>query len=77
MSKEEKRETRIRQNPRNVSIVDFEALINQYGYIKFGGGHPQAIIGMHKYAYKRTNPVKLPYVEYLLILIDESKAQKE
>ncbi len=32
MSKKEKSEARIRNNPRNVSLNDFEALVNKYGY---------------------------------------------
>lgn len=71
MSKAEKREQRIRENPCNVSLEDFEALINQYGYIKFGGSHPKAIIGNVMFPYKRTNPVKPPYVEGILEIIDK------
>jgi hypothetical protein len=70
MSKAEKGEQRIRQNPKNVSLEDFEALINQYGYIKFGGNHPKAIIGKIMFPYKRENPIKPAYVEGLLAIID-------
>jgi hypothetical protein len=73
MSKQEKREQRIRKSTRNVSLEDFEALINQYGYIKFGGGHPKAIIGNQVFPYKRTNPVLPAYVEGILELIDDFK----
>ena len=45
MSKKEKLEVKIRNNPRNVSLKDFESLICRYGEIKEGGSHPQAIIG--------------------------------
>jgi len=70
LSKRGKREERIRNNPNNVSLVDFEALINRYGYIKEGGKHPQAVIGMDKMPYRRENPVKAAYVKQLLSFID-------
>jgi hypothetical protein len=73
MSKQEKREIRIRENTKNVSLEDFEAFINQYGYIKFGGRHPKAIIGNTMFPYKRTNPVRPPYVEGILGIIDKLK----
>ncbi len=73
MSKTEKREQRIRENPCNVSLEDFEALVNQYGYIQFGGSHPKAIIGNILFPYKRSNPVKTPYVEGILEIIDKLK----
>ena len=71
MSKADKREQRIRANPTNVSLEEFEALIKRYGYIKKGGDHPKAIIGNVMFPYKRTNPVKPPYVEGVLEIIDE------
>jgi len=70
MSKKSKREEKIRENPTNVSINDFEALISQYGYIKEGGKHPQAIIGKKVMTYKRENPVKPVYVNEVLRMID-------
>jgi hypothetical protein len=70
MGKAEKRE---QKNRGNVSLEDFEALINQYGHIKFGGSHPKAIVGNIMFPYKRTNPVKPPYVEGILEIIDELK----
>lgn len=73
MSKQEKREQKIRDNTKNVSLRDFEALILQYGYIKEGGSHPKAIIGNIMYPYKRENPVKPAYVEGLLEIIDSQK----
>jgi hypothetical protein len=73
VSKRGKREERIRNNPNNVSLVDFEALINRYGYIKEGGKHPQAAIGNRVSPYKRSNPVRPPYVEKILELIDSLK----
>jgi len=71
VTKKEKLEAKIRNNPRNVSLVDFEALIRQYGQIKEGGSHPLATIGRRVFAYKRTNPVLIPYVTKVLELIDE------
>jgi hypothetical protein len=70
VSKRDKSEEKIRNNPGNVSLGDFEALINRYGYIKEGGKHPQAVIGMDKMPYKRENPVKSAYVKQLLSFID-------
>ncbi len=71
MSKADKRELKIRRNPCNVSLQEFEALVNRYGHIEFGGSHPKAIIGNVMFPYKRTNPVKPPYVEGILEIIDE------
>lgn len=73
MSKKEKREDRIRANTSNVSLEDFEALINQYGYIREGGKHPKAVIGNQIFPYKRTNPVLPPYVDDILEIIDSLK----
>ena len=70
MSTRNKREQKIRQNPANVSLEDFEALINQYGHIRFGGNHPKAVIGNIMFPYKRSNPVRTPYVEGILEIID-------
>jgi hypothetical protein len=70
MSKQDKREQKIRQNPTNVSLKDFEGLINTYGYIKGNGGHPKARIGAFTMPYKRENPVKPCYVKDLLKIID-------
>ncbi len=71
MSRADKKEQRIRKNTTNVSVADFEALINKYGEIIEGGSHPKAHIGNHIYPYKRENPVKAHYVEAVLRLIDE------
>ncbi|OGN91575.1 MAG: hypothetical protein A2Z75_00190 [Chloroflexi bacterium RBG_13_50_10] len=54
---------RVRRNMRNVSLEDFEALINIYGCIETGGKHPKAIIGKYTMPYKRENPVKSCYVK--------------
>jgi hypothetical protein len=72
MSKKDKREQRIRSNISSVSLEDFEALINSYGYIKEGGKHPQAVISdtSRNLTYKRENPMKAAYVKQLLLLID-------
>jgi hypothetical protein len=70
MSKKEKRELKIRENSTNVSPEEFEALINQYGYIKESGSHPKARIGKYTMPYKRENPIKPCYVKDLLQIID-------
>jgi len=77
VSKRDKRESRIRDNPSNVALNDFENLINQYGHIKGGGNHPLAIIGRRVFPYKRTNPVLFPYVERILEIIDGIKRKKK
>jgi hypothetical protein len=73
MSKTEKREQHIRQNQANVSLEDFEALINQYGYISEGGNHPKARIGHIVYPYRRENPINRAYVKGILEIIDNFK----
>ncbi len=70
MTKKEKMEAKIRNNPKNVSLVEFEALINQYGHIKMGGKHAKARIGNFTLTYKRVNPVPPEYVTDLLETID-------
>lgn len=61
---------KIRRNSRNVSLHDFEALINGYGHIEIGSKHPKAIIGVYTLPYKPENPVKACYVKELLEIID-------
>ncbi len=61
---------RVRRNARNVSLEDFESLINTYGYIETGGKHPKAIIGKYTMPYKRENPVRSCYVKELITIID-------
>jgi hypothetical protein len=61
---------KVRKNVRNVSLHDFESLINQYGYIEEGGKHAKAIIDVFTMPYKRENPVKSCYVKELLEIID-------
>jgi hypothetical protein len=73
LSKAEKREQKIRENTKNVSLEDFEAFIKKYGEIIQGGSHPKAHIGNHIYPYKRENPVKAHSVEAILALIDEAE----
>lgn len=58
------------RNIRNVSLGDFEALINAYGYIEEGSKHPKAIIGSYTMTYKREKRVKSCYVKDLLDIID-------
>ena len=70
MNKAEKSEQRIRDNTTNVSLEDFEALINKYGFIKGKGSHPKARISNYTMPYKRENPIKPCYVKELLRIID-------
>lgn len=70
MTKKEKLEARIRSNPRNVSLDDFEALVNKYGHIDMGGKHAKARIGNAVMTYKRVNPMPPEYVTDLLEIID-------
>ena len=70
MSKKEKVEARIRNNPKNVSLDDFEALVNKYGRIEMGGKHAKARIGNATLTYKRVNPIPPEYVTDLLEIID-------
>ncbi len=73
MSKAARKEQKIRQNPKNVSLADFEWLINRYGNTEGGGNHAIARIGNIRYAYPRTNQVGKAYVEELLKIIDNHK----
>jgi metallophosphoesterase superfamily enzyme len=75
MAKQDKRELRIRHNPRNVSLEDFESLIKRYGEIIDGHSHPKAHIANHIYPYKRENPVKGHFVYQILRFIDELKEE--
>jgi len=61
---------KVRKNVRNVSLGDFESLINTYGYIETGGKHPKAIIDRYTMPYKKENPVKSCYVKELITIID-------
>jgi len=73
MSKRSKREERIRNNPANVSLGDFEALVSDYGYIEAGAKHQEAVVGDYVMTYKRENPVKAVYVRQLLKYIESMK----
>jgi hypothetical protein len=73
MSKADKREQRIRNNPLNVSQEDFEWLISRYGKLEFGGNHALASIENVRFPYKRQNPINFHYVEELFRIIDEQK----
>jgi hypothetical protein len=70
MSKLEKREQKIRNNPKDVALEDFEWLINKYGYIRMGGSHAVAVIAKISFPYPRNNPMRLPYVKRLIEIID-------
>lgn len=70
MSRKEKLEARIRRNPRNVSLDEFEALVSSYGRVVMGGKHAKARIGNFTLTYKRVNPIPPEYVTDLLEIID-------
>jgi hypothetical protein len=70
MTKKTKLYEKVRRNPKNVSLHDFETLIKQYGYIEEGGKHPKAIVEIYTMPYKRESPVKSCYVKELLEIID-------
>ena len=70
MSKKEKVEARIRNNPRDVSLDDFETLVSKYGRIEMGAKHAKARIGNATLTYKRVNPIPPEYVNDLLEIID-------
>jgi hypothetical protein len=70
MGKSEKRLERVKQNPRNVSLTEFESLINEFGYIEEGNKHPRAIIGAATLPYARRNPVRVCYVKQLIHAIE-------
>ena len=70
MSKKDKLEIKIRNNPKNVSLDEFETLVSNYGHIKMGGKHAKAIIGNATLTYKRVNPIPYEYVTDLLDIID-------
>ena len=77
MSKIEKTLMRVRNNPRNTSLEDFERIINTYGHIEQGAKHTKAIIGNSTLPYKAENPVKSCYVKELLEIIDEKIFMKD
>ena len=74
MTKNQKRLDRARQNSKNISLTDFESLVNQYGFVKEGTKHPRAVItGQASIPYKRESPVKKCYVDELLEAIEKSE----
>jgi hypothetical protein len=70
VSKKEKLEARIRNNPRNISLDDFETLVRKHGYIEMGGKHAKARIGNNTLTYKRVNPMPPEFITDLLEIID-------
>jgi len=54
----------------NVSLREFESMINKYGHIEEGSKHPKAIIENFTLPYKRENPIKACYVKELYNIID-------
>lgn len=72
VSRKKKLLDKIRRNPKNVSLHDFETLINDFGGIEEGSKHPKAIIGIYTMPYKRENPVKSCYVKDLLEILDST-----
>jgi hypothetical protein len=61
---------KIQRNPRNVSLEQFESLVNFFGHIDRGGRHPKAVIQGCTLPYKSENPVKSCYVLELLEILD-------
>ena len=74
MSKKEKLEARIRNNPKNVSLDDFELLVQRYGRIVMGTKHAKARIGNFTLTYKKASPMPPEYVVDLLDIIDSLKS---
>jgi len=70
LSKKDKLEIRIRNNPKNVSLGDFEALIKKYGFVETGSKHAKARIGTATLTYKRVNPIPAEYVIDLIEIIN-------
>jgi len=70
MTRKDSREQKIRDNPTNVSLTEFEALVKKYGEIVEGGSHPKAHINRHYYPYKRSNPINGHFVRGVLRSID-------
>ena len=70
MTKKAKLEAKIRNNPKNVSLDEFESLVLSYGHIKMGSKHAKARIGKFILTYKRISPMPPEYVTDLLDIID-------
>ena len=77
MTGREKREQKIRANPSNVSLEDFESLVRCYGHIEEGGKHPHVVIGPRMLAYKRINPVRRSAIKKTLEIINDLSKQRE
>jgi hypothetical protein len=77
MTSKEKREQKVRANPCNVSLEDFEALVRYYGHIEEGGKHPHVVIGPRMLAYKRVNPVRESIIKKTLEIINDLNKQRE
>jgi hypothetical protein len=75
MTSDEKREQKIRNNIKNVTLVEFEFLIKRYGELVQGGSHPKAIINGHTFPYKKESPLNFNYVKKILEIIDEMKEE--
>jgi hypothetical protein len=73
MTNDEKREQKIRNNIKNVSLKEFEFLVKQYGQIVRSGSHPKAIIYGHTFPYVKESPVNFNYVKRIIEIIDEMK----
>jgi hypothetical protein len=76
MTNDEKREERIRNNIKNVSLIEFKFLVKKYGQWIEGGSHPKAIINGHTFPFKRVSPVNYHYVQRILEIIDEMKEEE-
>jgi hypothetical protein len=75
MSNDDKREQKIRNNIKNVSLTEFKFLIKKYGELVQGGSHPKAIINGHTFPFKKESPVNLNYIKRILEIIDEMKGE--
>jgi hypothetical protein len=75
MTNDEKREERIRNNIKNVSLSEFKFLVRKYGQLVEGGSHPKAIVNGHTFPFKKENPVNFNYVKRILEIIDEMKEE--
>jgi hypothetical protein len=76
MSQKQKLLEKIRRNPHNVALEDYEALGRAFGIIEEGGKHPKVFIGDYPLPYRRENPIKDCYVKELLDHIDEIRKEK-
>jgi hypothetical protein len=70
MSPKRKSAGKPRRKIRNVSLREFEAMINEFGHIEEGSKHPKAIISNYTLPYKREKTIKACYVKDLYDIID-------